>query len=119
MKLCRVRNFVGGRLIGVFAAGTFRFVETDVPHGAHHFQDFAASWEHATTTALVLIESVHERYFVVAVISFAGRWIDLASALLLATLGTFNSFYFRLHFRAIFIETAFLTSTVHLDKRVS
>lgn len=51
-----------------------------VAERANHFEDFAAGGKHTAIDALIVIECVHELDFVVAVVAFAGRWIDLSAA---------------------------------------
>ena len=60
----------------------FTFViDPRVPQVSQHFEDFTTCREHAPAGTFVSVQSMHELDFLSAVVSFAGRRVNMTAAL--------------------------------------
>lgn len=85
-------------------------VELNVSEPRDDFEHFAAGWEHPPGAVFVFVHRLHELDFVVGVIPFAGRRIDVSAALILATRSGVPTARI-----AVAIDATILTTTVHRD----
>lgn len=60
------------------------FAGFGIAQSSNYFEYFATSREHSAGSSLVRVQCLHKFYFVIRVIAFAGGWVDLATAILLA-----------------------------------
>lgn len=71
-----------GRLIDLRSDNSdFGRRELHIAQVTNDFEDFAASWKHPTASSLVFVHRVHELYFLLAIVAFAGSRVDLTPAL--------------------------------------
>lgn len=69
------------------------FSNLAVSQAGKYFEDFAPCGKGTSALSLVVIHGSHELNFAAAVVSFAGRRINLSATILSAAIGDLSSFF--------------------------